>query len=155
MKTSRTIKFNQSTPPKILDADDGHGVWRVEGREKPYYWVTRSKDKHTFYCACRSRRRALLCRHVQAVILRLAEQKHVTEVAFWTHLYDAERQHRRMAEFRAKSTSFWVTYNYPEDIPREAGSRILKLTTDVYGNVDAWYRTRDGREWRQMARRAA
>lgn len=155
MKTSKTIKFNQSTPPAILDADDARGVWRVHGREKPYYWVTRSADKGTFYCACRSRRRALLCRHVQAVILRLAAQRHVAEVAFWTHHGDALQQHRRMVEFAAKTRPFWVTYNYPGDIVREKGSKIIKLKTDVYGNMDAWYRTKDGREWRQLARRAA
>jgi len=93
---------------------------------------------------------------VQAVILRLAAQKNVVEVSFWTHLEDKERQHRRWVELLAKGTPFWVTYNWEAEVPR-TGARIVKVKDDPWreGVADAYYRAKDGGWYRRVVRRAA
>ena len=152
MRTSQTIKRNQAKPPKILHF--GRSGWKVEGRSRDSYWVTRSDDGKTFYCACPASRKSLLCRHVQAVILHLAGEANMVEVSFWTKEDDAKAQHRRTLQLQARYKPFWLTYNYADEVPR-TGDKIIKVTDDRWqeGIADAHYRARDGYRYRRLVRK--
>jgi len=157
MKTSKVIKQAQLDPPTILESKEN--TWKVEGRIRPSYWVTRNGG--IFYCTCPAgtplrRRKPTLCRHVTAVVKSLAQREGFDVIQVWTSEEDARKQRRKVVTLEARGTPFWVTLasrwasSYVPD-----GGRLVKAKRDKWkpGLFDVYF-TRDGFQARVPARRA-
>lgn len=146
MKTSRTIKAGQRKPPTILKAGDNS--WKVAGRTRPFYWVTRNKT--AWYCSCPAKR---LCRHITAVVKDLAGHGGYDVVQVWTDESDARRQKRAVTRMKAHGRPFWVTLacRWAES---PAGTRFAGIRRDKWndGLFDVYF-WKGGYRGRMPARR--
>lgn len=141
--------------PKILISREN--AWKVKGRLRAFYWVTRSDNQKQFWCACRAR---CLCRHIKAVLKDLAVMEGWDRVQFFNYNRERQmiRQKRRTVEMTAHGRPFWVVYacewareHVPEgarfaevkrdchDLQPQPGRREMGRLFDVYSRKDGLF----------------
>ncbi len=123
--------------PTILVSNKN--AWKVEGKLRASYWVTRNKNK--WYCACPAR---CLCRHIKAVVKANAVREGWDSVQFCNYQEQEKmtRQKRRTVEMVAHGKPFWVVYASEwarAEVPE--GSRFAGVKRDRWfaGRFDVYF----------------
>lgn len=156
MKTSAIIKHNQFHPPAVVSMTATEAV--VKGRTRDTYEVLRPEARpYQFLCGCKAGRAGLLCRHVQAWVRALLEEKGFDLVQFWNHKHEATRQRRRTIQLRTHNCTFWVTYakrtGTAASVWQQSCPPIWESKTLYDDGTTRIFATHDG-QWKYSANRA-